>query len=256
MNKLPLRILLLTAFFISYTASADELEKPTHLIEVDRPDSWHFMLAPSLWVPGNYGHVNIDGTRASYSAAMPSNYRDLGAALYAEASKGPLTFMLNPAYTNFRQDLYINNVRARLTATTFLMDGGLYYLLFTKPAPIENTPIASLEILGGGRIASFHSTINNPHADDTSGMLVPIIGARVKYNFCKKYHTWFSGDFGGFKINHVNSTWSATAGISYSLNNNFDLSLAYRAVTVNYSKQVITINTMITGPLLGIIYKW
>jgi hypothetical protein len=68
---------------------------------------------------------------------------------------------------------------------------------------------------------------------------------------------FFLGDVGGFHVDDVNLTWSATVGLSYTMNSLVDLGIAYRAVKIDLNKaRATTVNVIMNGPILGITFHW
>lgn len=226
-------------------------------------DSWHLHLHPYLWFAGLSGQVNIRGKRVRFDDTFNTLRQNLDFSLGAhfEADKGPWSLLLDPDYVKITQHPYYRDLRTKTTYETTITDAGAYYKLYTWRHPQEKEIQASFELLGAGRIATFHTVIDFLRtepvpASDTSSIVVPIIGARLKYNFNAKVHTWLSGDFGGFQVSHVSSTWSTMLGLRYQFTPFFDLSLAYKVWAVNYSIQAITINTLLQGPILSCGFSW
>jgi hypothetical protein len=264
-----LGLLALSFSFSSFAAGASSLSgipKNSQTGATKYKDSWNFYLRPYLWFAGLSGHVNAQDTRATFTNHFSQLRQNLDFSLggHFEANKGLWTLLLDSDYVKITQQPVINGSNALTTYETTMTDAGAYYRLYEKPVPRENYLRASFELLGAARIITAHSmldtpSLNNPTVfsiSDTSSVVVPLLGARLQYHFSPKWHTWLSGEVGGFQVSQVSSTWSASLGFSYNFSEHLDLSLAYKALALNYSIEVITINTLLQGPVLGLGYSW
>lgn len=240
------------------------LPKTTQADDIQYKDDWSLYLSPYIWFAGLAGHVNVRGIQAPFTNNFSKLRQNLDFSFGGrfEVSKGLWAFLLDPDYVKITQNPVVNGANANTTYETTMTDAGAYYRLYSQPVPRQGYLRASFELLGGGRVITFHSMIDTPinsttsSISDTSSVVVPLLGARLKYNFNSKLHTWLTGEVGGFQVSHVSSTWSTALGISYNFTQHFDLSLAYKALAVNYSIQAITINTLLQGPILGLGYSW
>ncbi|HSW70434.1 MAG TPA: hypothetical protein VLH77_00445, partial [Gammaproteobacteria bacterium] len=214
---------------------------------------------------GLSGHVNVRGNRVTFNSAVSDLRANLDSTLglHFEASRGLWSLLLDPDYVKITQHPALGGTNTSTTYETSISDAGAYYKLYSIPMiPRRDYSCASFELLGAGRILSFHTVIDflttsiPSSVSDTTSVIVPIIGARFRYHFNSKLDSWLSGDFGGFQVSHVSSTWSALLGLRYHFTPFFDLSLAYKVFSVNYSIQAVTINTFLQGPVLGLGFSW
>jgi opacity protein-like surface antigen len=259
-SVIALVVMLFLSSFNCFADSTERLLDPT--VGTNYADAWHFYLTPYLWMAGENGYFKIRDKKVNLNTPIADLRHDLdfGGDVYFEVSRAAWSFYLEPAYVKVTQDVTVHDVSSKASQATTDIDGGAYYLLLAKPVPHEYYNKASLELLGGARIMSIYSAIlfynNAPTVSDSNGFIVPIVGARVKYNFHKKLQGWINADIGGFHITHVSNTWSATLGFSYNLSKSFALNLAYKALGINYYKQSDSINTLIQGPMIGASFTW
>jgi len=227
-------------------------------------DAWSFHLSPYLWFPGLSGHVNVRGNHVGFSNQIDQLLHHLDSTIGAhfEASRGNWSLLLDPDYIKITQHPGLRTTNSKTTYETTITDIGAFYNIYSIKMPRADYNCSSVEIQGAGRIITFHTTIDflngatRASVSDTSSVVVPILGARLKYNFNPKWHTWLGGDFGGFEVSHVSSTWSGIFGVTYNFTPAYDVSLAYKAMGVNYSIHGITISTMLQGPILAFGYSW
>ncbi len=230
--------------------------------ETNYPDAWHFKLGAYYWFSGASGYYKIKHDLANINIPLSQvrQHLDFGGLGVLEIQRYDWTYILNPSYIHFTENAFVNNKRAKVSQGTVTIDAGAYYLLLSQKCPHDDFYLATLELLAAGRIMTYHSTIhfydNSQSKADGSGFLVPVLGARIKYQFNAKTQAWINADFGGFKMYSVNSTWSAMIGLAQRVSKRVDLNLAFKALGVNYNKQVMTNNMLFYGPLLGLTYSW
>ncbi len=231
-------------------------------------EPWQFYLSPYFWYAGLSGHVNILGNRVTFSNSITEIRHDLDTSIGAhfEASHGLWSLLLDSDYVKITQTPALGGSNSKTTYETTITDLGAFYNLYSLGRRKGPYCHGSFELFGGGRIGTFHTVIvssNLPSPlsisnsiSDSSSFIVPLIGARFKYQYNPEWRVWLGGDFGGFEMSHVNSTWSAILGLAYQFSENLDVSLAYKAVSVNYSLQAVTINTFLQGPMIGLGIHW
>lgn len=230
--------------------------------ETNYPDAWHFKIGAYYWFSGNNGYFRIKDSLANINVPMAQvrQHLDFGGQGIFEFTRYDWSFIFNPSYTHFTVNGFVHDKRAKISQGTVTIDVGAYYLLLAQKCPLDDYYLATLELLGAGRIMTYHSTIhyydNSPSKADGSGFMVPVLGARVKYQFNAKTQAWINADFGGFKMYSVNSTWSAMLGVAHRISKGVDVNLAYKALGVNYSKTAMTNNMLFYGPMLGLTYSW
>jgi len=257
-----IRLLFFTGFLFITPALAAMLEGVDNNTEIDSDykykDSWNFRMALHSWLAGLSGQANIQGTRIDFNAPFSNILQQLDFSLGAEleVNRGLWTIIFDPDYVKITQRTLINGSFSDTTYESTMTDAGAYYRLYPQPTSPNPLPV-SAELFGGGRIITLHTSdprILQP--SDTSNLLVPLLGLRVKYYICPNFYTWFIGDLGGFQVGHVSSTWTSALGLTYQFKRHFEFNLGYKAFGVNYSIQAVSINTQLQGPELGLAYNW
>jgi hypothetical protein len=169
-----------------------------------------------------------------------------------------------PIYVGPLKRTVIGPVDVSITSQTLLIDGGVFYRVNkTQTAPNQSL---SLEVLGGGRYLGLKNQIGlgfnrselfpGISVTGTTSVLAPIIGGRIKQDF-SKIHLWLRGDVGGFGVDNVTNTWSATAGLTYNVSPHMDLGIAYRALKINVTKSSeLAFNALMYGPELGLVFQF
>jgi hypothetical protein len=226
-------------------------------------DGWHFLVAPYGWLPSIRGDISVKGNTEQVAISFDDILRhfQFGAEGHVEGGYGPATLMIDPTYLKLSEDLHrpvaggLLTANATLTSKTTLVDGGLFLRVFSSAAKD-----LSIELLGGGRYLDQGSDLdfhNLPEFSSSanSDFLVPIFGGRIKYDPIPRTLLWLRGDVGGFNMDHVDLTWSISAGASYALYRHLQIAAAYRSLGINYAKNDSAANITINGPMLGIAFN-
>lgn len=216
---------------------------------------WHYLIAPYLWASGIDGDVTVRNfsktTHVSFFDIL--RHLDFAAQGHVEAGYGPLTFMIDPTYMKLSENKKGDRINARATIQNVLVDGGVFYRIFLRPVTCNR--FVSFEVLGGARYLGINNRIDFdelPTLSQTINMTAPIVGGRLKYDVTAQTHLWLRGDVGGFHVDHVTNTWSATAGLSCTVNPHLDLGISYRVLKINYARNDTAMNTYMYGPMIGI----
>lgn len=222
---------------------------------------WHFEFAPYLWL--NNTKTEVKTPNGSFDTTLTFgdiiNNFEAGLEGHFEAGYQRWTFMFDFTYLKLEFDDEAISVSGHpvefsdITQTMYLIDTGIFYRLWSS-----SDSMASFELLGGARYLGSHLNLSvnfgeeidvTDNIDSTS----PIVGARLKYDFSPKISTWLRGDVGGFDVDGMRNTWSATAGIGYALAEHTQVGIAYRALEFDYKKSEDTsINYLMYGPMIGL----
>lgn len=217
--------------------------------------SWHGMIMPYLWMVGVSGDLSMDNATTQIDLSFSDIWKDLQFDLqsYFEIGYDRLTFMIDPLYLKLSENLTTDRILSNLIVETTLIDSGIYYRIFNTP------PTTSLELLGGSRYVRLKNdlTVGSRHSLFlTEDSFTPIVGYRLKHYVNHRIQLVLRGDIGGFHINNMNNTWSATAGFYYVVTKHIDLNLSYRVLKIDYFNESdnFMMNTLIYGPIIGISF--
>lgn len=221
------------------------------------PNSWHFLFAPYGWFSSIKGKVTVKGITKTANIPFSQVLQDLDFAgeAHLEANYNRITFMLDPTYLKLAQDVDEDRLKTTLQSKTTLVDTGIFYRLLST-APHSN-PYVALELLGGARYFGAKNELDfdrlpNLNVASTTQAWSPIVGGRIIFEPAAKSELWLRGDIGGFNVDHVHRTWSATAGFSYIIHRHIKLGVAYRALDIEFTQKAAAVNLLIHGPMLGI----
>lgn len=252
-------------------------------------NGWRFTVMPGLLSPA------LGGTAATGSTTLPPYHVNLtshevfvdpalSGVLYVEAANGPWSIGLGGTYIDRKQPItavyqfigtvctpfggvYVcgagpdsSRVTGSMTGTQSNVEGLVFRQLL---APIEvmigatgnqvrtnTSAIVPTYGSGGGGFSTMPVRVKS-HNEVWGD---PVIGARWTPVDGTHWHVRLFGDAGG--ISHTNWTWQALPSVGYRLDTVFEFSLAYRALSTNYSAGsgtgVFKYNVTIVGPQLGL----
>lgn len=83
----------------------------------------------------------------------------------------------------------------------------------------------------------------------------PLVGVRAFWRLPHDFSVMAQADIGGFDA-ASKLTWSATLTVNYVVNDQFSLSAGYRALDVDYERDGHLFDTRLSGPVLGLTYRF
>jgi hypothetical protein len=219
-------------------------------------NSWHYSIAPYLWASSLNGDVKVGNRSKAINITFIDivEHLEFAAQGHMEAGYGPFSLMFDPTYLKISERKNLIVVEPKFTSKTLLVDAGIFYQFFTRP--IRDNQYVSLEVLGGARHLGVKNTLDvvGLTLSDTVKMNAPIVGARLRTDLSSKCNFWVRGDIGGFHVDHINRTWSSTAGLSYAFKEHIDFGIAYRMLNINYAKNRSAMNIDMHGPEIGVSF--
>lgn len=101
--------------------------------------------------------------------------------------------------------------------------------------------------LGGGSVTRSYG--------ENFGWVDPVIGARAFLPVTEKLSLQAQADIGGFGAGSK-LTWSVLATANYVINEHFSASLGYKVLDVDYDHDGHVFDTRLSGPVLGMTYRF
>lgn len=89
--------------------------------------------------------------------------------------------------------------------------------------------------------------------DESFGWVDPVIGARAFYRFTDKLS--LQADLGGFDVGSK-LTWQAMGTLNYIVTHTLSASAGYKVLEVDYDSDGHVFNTTLSGPVLGMTYRF
>lgn len=124
----------------------------------------------------------------------------------------------------------------------------------------------SLDALAGARfwhisnevaVTASHPLIGSVSAThkESFGWVDPVIGARAFFNLTDKLSVQGQVDIGGFGAGS-DFTWSALATVNYIFTDTLSVSAGYKVLDVDYSDDGYVFDSRLSGPVLGLTYRF
>jgi len=131
---------------------------------------------------------------------------------------------------------------------------------------VLDTPEFTLDMSGGVRFwhisNSISVTTNHPstgrHSASYSedfGWVDPLLGIRVFFPLSDSWSLQSEADIGGFGVGS-RLTWSVLASATYSFTDALSASAGYKALKVNYDNHGHRYDTLLSGPMLGVTWRF
>lgn len=131
---------------------------------------------------------------------------------------------------------------------------------------VLTTPQFTLDALAGGRVwrvsndvsvTASHPAIGSRSAShgETFSWIDPLIGARSFVSLTEKLSLLAQADIGGFGAGS-DFTWSALLTANYAWTDRLSASAGYKVLDVDYDRGGRVYDTRLSGPVLGITYRF
>lgn len=130
---------------------------------------------------------------------------------------------------------------------------------------VINTPQIALDVLGGARIwhisndVTLTGTIGSMSRSgryvERFGWVDPLVGLRTFVPVTQKLSFQGQADIGGFGVGS-DLTWSVLATANYVFSDHLSASAGYKVINVDYARRGHVYNTRLSGPVLGITYRF
>ena len=213
---------------------------------------WQLKLSPYLWAAGMEGDIGVGRVNVPVDAEFNDIVEnlDLGFMLAAELRKDQWGLLFDGLYVKLGSDALTRVGEITADMDQWLLRGALSY----RVVQAENTAV---EVGAGARYISLTTEIGTPlgESEESSGWVDPIVLARVRQQFGKKFFGALEGDIGGFGASS-DLTWQITAALGWSCTEHIDLLVGYRYLDYDYDSDDFAYDVAMSGVALGMSYKF
>lgn len=225
---------------------------------------WSFHATLYGWIFGMNGTMTVMGTEADVDVTPIDVLRNLSKLdaifeLHVEARKGRWSFMVDPTYLKVTQDATVGPLSASITPELFLMDFGAFYTLAESALSNPANHNWAFQLFGGGRFFNIKSTIHPSDLPSVSGeenFITPIIGARFITYITENIDLILRGDVGGFGVDDVDLTWSASMISDIHFKKHFTFTMGFRLLDIDFARgsgaNRFAVDTLFYGPIIGL----
>jgi opacity protein-like surface antigen len=237
-----------------------------------KPWLWRFHINIYGWLPQAPADIDVGRLDIGLPENLSTIIDDLklGAMLEFEVHKGPIGIFFSPIfYKGDESDHFKGKLGERrkfgLKETVFLIDYGISYDF--GPWPLSKKPNSYKNVIfqpyAGFRFLHDNIKINVSPGEIDPGLSVrkklkfntPIIGVNTIWNLSRRWFLRVGGDVGGWKVDHVQSTYQAVGTVAYRFKT-WDVSskvfAGYRYMYIDYDKKNEALKVSIKGPLIGV----
>jgi hypothetical protein len=131
---------------------------------------------------------------------------------------------------------------------------------------VVDTPQFTLDALAGARfwhisndvtVTASHALIGTRRAShgEDFGWVDPVVGVRAFLPVTDRLSIQAQADIGGFGAGSVLS-WSALATVNYVVSDHLSASVGYKVLDVDYDRKGHVFDTRLSGPVLGMTYRF
>ncbi|WEX07512.1 hypothetical protein [Chelativorans sp. AA-79] len=126
---------------------------------------------------------------------------------------------------------------------------------------VYDAPRFTFDVLGGARYWHLWNDLNVRVAgrsltiESDFDWIDPVVGARAHFHFNDRFSILSQGDIGGFGAGS-DFTWQVLATANYSFNKKVTLSAGYKVLSVDYDDDGHVFDTTLSGPVLGLTYRF
>ena len=234
---------------------------------------WRFTAAGYGWLPNAPAEIKVRHGDATLPEDLGTLLDDLqfGAFLDFEVRKGKLGAYVAPIII-FLEDSEtvqgpLQSHKVTVDENVYLTDFGLSYEVgrwYLGKSP--NAPAVTVEPFVGARwlIDDIKIKIEPGGLLDPGGrtfredisFIAPVIGLRTFWDLTERWNLRIEGDYGGFDVDHLKSTWNflGTVGYRFKIGDvSSNVFAGYRWLYIHYEKRA-ELFVDIKGPLVGIAF--
>lgn len=228
--------------------------------------AWEFEVTPYAWlsgIDGDIGTLPVNGVppqSVSLSFGDVLDDLDFAGMLFASARRDPWVFYLDMTYvkTTSKDSIapVVDSLEVTSSTTTLALGAGrtlssaerhrVDAYVGARAWWLENDFEAKIApTYGGGK----------RRASNDANWVDPLIGIAGTYAASDRWTLFGNAEVGGFGMGADNE-WSVMAGATYRFTDRFGVSMAYRALAVDYSKDDMTYDVIQSGPVLGATFRF
>lgn len=254
------------------------LDAPVETIPAERPRG-ALEITPYIWAAGLDGHISPfrRGPTIGIEKTFSEIVEDLnfGGFLNVWGRYDRLVFSGDMMYIDTEDSHTVGTLPA-LTIPgvgTILPGGNLDVKVDSKQLTatlmggyrVIDTEQITLDALGGARFwhisndvrltGSLGGLSGSVHHKESFGWVDPLVGVRAFVPITEKLSVQGQADIGGFGAGS-DFTWSALATVNYAFSDHFSTSAGYKVLDVDFENKGHIYDTRLSGPVLGITYRF
>lgn len=231
-------------------------------------DDWRFQVTPYLW--GTSLDGDIDPGQGLPTISIDRSQSDvidaMEAALFVTgtARKGRFVALGDLSYASLSEK---DDVKIPAFGPDFKLpiktEVKLAAATLVAGYTTVDTAELTMDLMAGARF--WHADVSTKATDPVPGLpdklsgddswTDPVLAARARYRIAEDWTVIAYGDYGGFGVNS-DETWQVAATLNYRVNDTIFLSGGYRVLALDYTKDGVTLDTRLGGPLIGATFRF
>lgn len=256
-------ILSALALAAAASAQAADLQPPEPApvpAEVIDTSGWRAQLTAYAWLPSLDGTIALgDGLPVFHESMSRSDIlKDLNGAFFLNGSLRRDRFVILGDFTwsSVSKDGILPTPIGNLG-----IEGKVDALFVTALAgySVIEQPAFTLDLAGGARAWRLKASVDVAALDfrgsKTNSWVEPIIAARARWQFAPDWSLIGYVDAGGSDIGK-SRTWQLYGTVNYRVNDQFYVSAGWRHLSLRYRDGSQSIDTDLSGPLIGATYRF
>jgi hypothetical protein len=228
---------------------------------------WVFQVTPYLWAAGIEG--DISPFRATPTLHIEKSFSDIledlnfGGFVHFWARKDRFVLLGDVMYVNTTESKVIGElpILGAVPGLSAEVDSTQFTSTLQAGYRLYGASQMTIDLLGGARFWYLANRVTVHFAGFSLSRkadfhwIDPVISACTFFKIFDKVSVLVYGDVGGFDVGSQ-FTWQVLATVNYSLNDNFAVSAGYKALAVDYASDGHVFDTTLSGPVLGLTYRF
>lgn len=218
---------------------------------------WNFQITPYVWGSGVSGELTplAGGPTLDFDESLSDVLDDLDGAFFLSA------------YARKDRWIFLGDISSSTTSREGLVPPGLpaegevrqRSVTLAAGYRVQSDPLATLDLLAGFRSWDVEVSAAAP----VLGLAVstevrftdPIVAARANFPFSDRLSAIAYVDIGGFGVGSENTS-QIVATLNYAVTENLYVSSGWRRLHVDYDSDGIAFKATMSGPLLGVTWRF
>ena len=248
---------------ITAPAAAPAFEASTNKSTASSP-SYALLVTPYAWITGLSGESSPfkRGPTLDIEKSFSDVWHDLRAAAFINTWARRDNYVLNSdlLYVNTRESEVVGGLPL-VGAAEGTVDTRVFMASLQGGYRLYDSEQASLDALAGFSFwdirtrAHLSTAGRTKHHQETFSWVDPLIGLRAFYRLSPELSTHAQVHLGGFDAGSRMS-YQAMLTLSYDVSNNFSLTAGYKMLNVNYRRSGHVFDTRMSGPVLGLTWRY
>lgn len=218
---------------------------------------WQGQITPYVWATGVGGNIKpfSGAPTVSFDRSFSETLKDLDAAFFINgfAKKERFVVAGDLLYSSLSKKGTVFpgvSAKAKMRMASLTLLGGY--------RAIEDSSMA-LDVMAGARVWHTRASLSVPvigeQRSSAHSFVDPVVAVRASFKFSPSWSMLGYADIGGFGAGSE-LTRQFALSVNYQVNENIYVSTGYRHLDLDYKHEGMRLDTKLTGPFLGLTWKF